>query len=392
MKTTDDRIPISVILTACAVLPVLGAALAHETLALYLSGRQYTYLCGAGVCLAAWLALAIRDLERVRFVTASVAVPWTVAVFFLLLPLPFRTPRALSYVFDRSPGPFDYVAGVAEYAAVVMGAGLLAVGLQRGAERVVDWQQRDRGPGVVPVVVTALVAVGLLVGGGLTTVAASGASVSDVETAAVGTGSTHTPGLVVTVDGERAPLHVSVTDPNGSTTVRRVDGEELRDGAATVGDRHGWFDPPLRTGEYEIALLTPTGVTVDTATYTIERGATASFERSDVAPAGEAVELGASSRRSCCEPDGDDRTRVVAVVANDGDATGQFGAVLRTPDGERLNAEFLTLEPGERGGIVVGLENETVRTVHEESDGQVVVEVVDDGTVVATETVSLPEP
>ena len=184
MKTTDDVVPISVVLTACAVLPVLGAALAHETLALYLSGRQYTYLCGAGVCLAAWLALAIRDLERVRFVTASVAVPWTVAAFFLL-PLSFRSSRSLSYVFDRSPGPFDYVAGVAEYAAVVMGAGLLAVGLQRGAERVVDWQQRDRGPGVVPVVVTALVAVGLLVGGGLTTVAASGASVSTSETAAV---------------------------------------------------------------------------------------------------------------------------------------------------------------------------------------------------------------
>jgi hypothetical protein len=391
MKTPDDRIPISVVLTACAVLPVLGAALAHETLAMYLSGRQYTYLCGAGVCLAAWLALAIRDLERVRFVTASVAVPWTVAAFFLLPPL-FGTPRALSYVFDRSPGPFDYVAGVAEYAAVVMGAGLLAVGLQRGITRVVDWQQRDRGPGVVPVVVTALVAVGLVVGGGLTTVVASGASVSDVETAAVGTGSTHTPGLVVTVDGERAPLHLSVTDPNGSTTVRRVDREELRDGSATVGDRHGWFDPPLRTGEYEIALSTPTGVTVDTTTYTIERGATASFERSDVAPAGEAVKLGASSRRSCCEPDGADRTRVVAVVANDGDATGQFGAVLRTPDGERLNAEFLTLEPGERGGIVMGLKNETVRTVHTESDGEVVVEVVDDGTVVTTETVSLPKP
>jgi uncharacterized protein YuzE len=62
------------------------------------------------------------------------------------------------------------------------------------------------------------------------------------------------------------------------------------------------------------------------------------------------------------------------------------------PDGERLNAEFLTLEPGERGGIVVSLENETVRTVHEESDGEVVVEVLDDGTVVGTETVSLPEP
>ncbi len=387
MITDEDFPAIAAIFVVGMALPIAVALAIHDVLALYLTGGQFASLGAAAFALLAWVVLEARDIDRTNFLVASLVLPWIVAVGVLLVALTLR----------EHPGGFRYLFGGTEvlgaYAALYTVAGVAAVALLRGVERFTRRDGWSPAPPTVAVGLVAVLVLGSAAGGAYATVAASSASISDVEADVVDRRSnyeTDGTGLVVVVEGEPTELRLTVTAPDGTTAIERLTEEDLRDGTDTVVLEDWRFDAPLRAGTYEVALSALTGVTVDRTTYTIETEPTPSLRQVEVVPPnGEpTVDVpGDATRKEGTESE----VQVVTVIANEGDAPGEFATRLAT-DGEFVTVEGVVVEPGRSGVTVVGLSDEDVERAHRENDGELEVEVVFDGEVVTTERVTLPAP
>lgn len=273
-----------------------------------------------------------------------------------------------------------------------MVAGVAAVALERGVDRFSRRSDWSPAPLTLPVGVLVLLVLGAILGGGYATVAASSASVSDVEATVVDRGpASEETGLVV-VEGDPTELRLTVTAPDGTTAIERLGEGDLREGAATIELPYWRFDASLRAGTYAVELSSLTGTTVDRTTYTIETEPTPSLRQVEVAPPGVEPDLDVPDDATVRATGSGNDTRIATVVTNEGDAPGEFATRLRTGDGEFVTVQDVVIGSGQDGANVVALSEDEVEQVHRGSDGVVEVEILFDGDVVTTESVTLPEP
>ncbi|WP_265107765.1 hypothetical protein [Halosolutus halophilus] len=388
MITNEDLPAIGAIFVAGMAPPIVVALSVHDVLSLYLTGRQFASLGAAAFALLAWVLLEARDIDRANFLVASLVLPWigVVGVLFVALTLG-EHPVGFQYLF----GEFEDLGA---YAAFYTIAGVVAVGLLRGVERFARRDGWSPAPLTVAVGLVAVLVLGSAASGAYVTIAASSASISDVEADVIDRRSnyeTDGTGLVVVVEGEPTELRLVVTAPDGTTAIERLSAEDLQDGRITVELEYWRFDAPLRAGTYEVELSALTGVTVDRTTYTIETEPTPSLRQVEVVPADDEFDVDVPADATVRDPTGTDAVRIVTVIANEGDAPGRFATRLMTGDGEYVTVQDIVIEPDQSGVNVVGLSDEDVERVHRESDGELEVEVIFDGEVVTTETVTLPE-
>jgi len=353
------------IFLAGMLVPFVVATTAHETLSLYVSGVQFLVLSAAVFGLVAWVLLARFDLDRVNFVFASIALPWFFSIIIIQLGLVFGTTEA-HYLLES----FN---DLLVYAGAFMLAGLAAVALQRGAERLsgtYDWMP---APGTLAVVVVAAVVVApVVVGGAVAHVTAASASVSSVEQVTL----YHVePGLNVTVEGEPTELRLTVTAPDGSSTTQRLSSGDMADGEETVSIDFREFDSAKpQVGTYHVEVAAISGLTVETASYEIERTATPSIVAVETAQPGEELHLSHPSSPEEYRFDAHSETRVGVLLENRGDVADRFYVRLVTDD-EQLNSDSRFLEPGQHGAAVIPLSEEDLERI-EEAGGSVTVEAV----------------
>ncbi|MFC4245430.1 hypothetical protein ACFOZ7_00175 [Natribaculum luteum] len=389
MRTDEDFPAVAAIFVVGMALPIAVALAIHDVLALYLTGRQFASLGAAAFALLTWVLLEAREIDRANFLVASLVLPWIGAVGVVFV----------GFTVGQHPGGFRYLFGEFEdlgaYAALYTIGGVVAVALLRGVERFTRRDGWRPAPLTVAVGLVAVLVLGSAVGGAYVTIAASSASISDVEADVIDRRSSYETdgtGLVVVVEGEPTELRLTVTAPDGTTAVERLTDEDLRDGTATVELEDWRFDAPLRAGTYEVELSALTGVTVDRTTYTIETEPTPSLRQVEVVPPNGEPTIDVPTDATGRESGTESQVRIVTVIANEGDAPSEFATRLVAGDGEFVTVEAIVIEPGRSGVTVVGLSDEDVERVHRESDGELEVEVIFDGEVVTTERVMLPAP
>ena len=388
MDPDADLRAITTIVVAGFLLPLFGAVLLHDVFSLYVSGRQYMALAAAGLCLIAWGVLAVLDPDRPNFVFATVVFPWILALLLGIV---------LTIVGPHLDGVTYVIVGIDDmfyYAAAIMFAGLGAVALHRGFQRL--WEELDRVPElhIVAASVVGLVTVGLLVGGGYATTTATTASVSDVEAEVLDRGAFERGpvGLAITVDGDPTELRLTVWTPDGTTITERIPPGDLQDGTSTV-QLPGWeVNAPLDAGTYEVTLSALSGVTVDRTVFVIETEASPTLEQVAIAAPGEELDLDPASDGQVRRTGAEDDIRIATVVSNDGEVPGVFTTRLMMTDGEFITLQDLAVDGDGTGVNVQGLAADDARHVHDAHDGRLVVEVLHDGDVVAAEEVTVPVP
>ena len=345
--------------------PFVVAATAHETLSLYVSGGQFLGLSAAVFSLVVWVLLARFDLDRVNVVFASIALPWFFSLALLQLGLVFGTTEAHYLLEDFN----DLLA----YAGAFMLAGIAAVALQRGAERLSGTYDWLPAPGTLAVVVVAAVVVApVVVGGAVAHLTAASASVSHVEQVTL---YPVEPGLNVTVEGDQTELRLTVTAPDGSSTTQRLSYGDMADGEETVPIDFREFDSARpQAGTYHIEVAAISGLTVETASYEIERTATPTLVAVETAQPGEELNLSHPSAPEEYRFDAHSETRVGVLLENRGDVADRFYVRL-VADDEQLNSGSRFLEPGQHGATVVPLSEEDVERI-EQAGGTVTVEAV----------------
>ena len=388
MDPDTDLRAITTIVVAGFLLPLSGAVLLHDVFSLYVSGRQYMALAAAGLCLIAWGVLAVLDPDRQNVVFAAVVFPWVLALLLGIV---------LTVMAPHLDGVTYVIVGIEDlfyYAAAIMFAGLGAVALHSGSERL--WGELDRvpEPHIVAVSVVGLVTVGLLVGGGYATATAGTASVSDVEAEVIDRGAFErgTAGLAITVDGDPTELRLTVRTPGGTTHIERISPGDLQDGTVTV-ELPGWVvGEPLGVGEYEVTLSALSGVTVDRTVYVIETEASPTLEEVAIAAPGEEFDLEPPSDAQVRRTGAEDEIRVATVVSNDGEVPGVFTTRLLTTDGEFVTLQDIAVDGDGTGVNVQGLAADDARHLHDAHDGRVVVEILHEGDEVTSEEVTVPAP
>jgi len=363
MHRTDDFPSIAALFCAGMLTPVLVAVLGDDTLSLYLTGRQFTYVTAALFGPVAWAFLSALGFDRRNFAFASIAVPWI--VIFALIPAGIALrPDVFEYLF------WD-VADLGAYAASFMLAGVVAVAADRAVERrrtEYGWVPASRiiAVGIIAVVVFIAVA-----GVGVLHVTAGSASVSDVEPGVLGyRGAT----LNVTVDGDPTELRLRTVTPGGVTQTERVPSADFEDGTVTVPvafHRLGPGDP--QAGTYEFELRSVAGLTVDTATYTVETPP----------PSVLTVETAPEFGELALEPDPDtaesrsesrDEVWIGVVFTHRGNVANTFDTRVLA-GGEAVADQSVFVEPGLRGGSIFGLSDDAVERIHNRADGVATIEV-----------------
>ena len=344
---------------AGALVPVGVSLLAHDLLALYLTGGTGLALAAGGFGLCLWLVVEWRDLDRPNVVVASVLAPTGLfAVVLLLAPLG---------LFDLLPAHLGTdIAGVVGYLAAFGAAGIGAVGLSRA----LDATGHAPDSGRVAAVVAAVLLVGAALGGGVNYAAAQSATVTEME---AGLAPVSDPALNVTVAGANAELRVTVVDPTGTAVTQRLSRAETADGRATAAVRL-WNDaspPPgyltKTSGRYRVRVTTLAGVTVDTATFTADPGV--GLDVVETASARGPLPWNRSSRGSSHE------TRVGVAVANSGAFHTTAVATVDAPGRGDPNSGTYFLGPGESAAIVVGIPEATVERLRANGTDTVTVTV-----------------
>ena len=369
MNRDSDFLAMSAVLLAGVAVSFAIGVRYVDTLSLYLTGRQYTLVAASLLGLVAWALLATFELDRRNALAASVLMPFVVLVFGSLL-IAIIYYDAFRYLVKD---PIDVFVFSGSFGA----AGVGAVGLQTAADRLATTWERAPSPRVLAVAAAGLFVVAGLAGGVAAHEAASSASVTDIEP---GTGTDDRPmdprpSLHVTVDGGAVELRLEATAPDGSTTTRRVPPEAFEDGTTTVRIPFSRFEPvDPKPGTYRIELQSLPGLAVETATHTTERGPSATLVSVQTAESDDDIELGTADHRTSHNVDPEDEVTVGVVTENDGDVADDVGVRVLADD-ERVASGWVFLEPGQRGGYVIGLDAEAV----ERADGTVTVTVYTGG-------------
>lgn len=359
--------------------PFVVALRSHEILSMYVSGDQFAVLSAAVFGVVVWLLIARFDLDRMDLVFASLTLPWFFSILLVLLvgvPLDVEMRYVLS--------DFD---SLLVYASAFTVAGVTVAALHRGGERLsgaYDWMP---SPGTLAVVVAAGVVATVVVGGAVAHVTANSASVSNVEQVTL---DRETPGLNVTVEGERTELRLTVTAPDNSTKTQRISHSDMADGEATVSIEDWQFDASeLQAGTYHVEVTAISGATVDTASYDIETAATPSLLAADTAQPGEQLHLSDPSNSDVYRFDAENETRVGVLFENRGDVADRFYVPLVVDD-ERVSSRSRFVEPGEHGVAILSLSTEDLERIAE-ADGTPTVKVIYGETRPSAE-IALPKP
>jgi hypothetical protein len=363
-----------------AVVPLLVDLLAHDLLALYLTGGAGVALAVAVVGFCLWLVVEWRALDRPNVAVASVLVP---AALLALVPV-----VGAAGLFEHLPRHFylSFEAIFGYFGAIAL-AGLGAVGLSVALHR------RNRAPDSrrVARVAAVVLVVGLALVGGGNYAAASSATVTSME---AGLAPVSDPALNVTVEGASAEMRVTVVGPTGASVTERVSRADVEDGRATVSARL-WDDstPPdgylARTnGTYRARVTTLAGVTVDRATFEADPGVALRVVETDSARG----ELGWDRD----DPGSEHEVRVGVAVTNDGAFHTSAEASVAVPSEDRdPRSGTYYFEPGETEAMVVGIPEAAVDRLRAEGRETVTVTVTvwrsrPGDTVLATVEVPLP--
>lgn len=372
MNANDDLLSIVVLFLAGMAVPVAFALLFHDVLSLYLTGRRFVHLSAVAFGLLAWIVLAAIDPDRVNFLLASIVVPGLVAVGVLFLLISVGGDHA-------QPGGLRYllsdVEDLAAYAGSYVIAGVAALAVQRGTERLSRRYDRVPAPGVLAFGLAALAVSGVVIGGAALTVEASSASVSDVESGSVDRLYSV---LNVTVDGQPAELRLVVTDPDGTEHVRRLHRSGVENGTRTVSLPFHDLGGPPRAGAYRVELVTVSGVRVDSATFAVETAPSPSIRTVEAVGPGEDLDLDLPPGSTELRPSpglSDDDTRVGVVVENGGDVADRFHVRLLIAE-DRVASRDLLVTPDRPAGNVIAVPPDDVERLHEEANGTLTVEVI----------------
>ena len=366
---SDDRTasPILAGIATGMLVPVVAAIAFQEVISLYLTTRTFTYVVAAAFTLVAWTCVIAFDIDHVDAVVWSVVLPWIVVFGAVMLLFVLGQPDGFMYLFGD-------VGDVGRYAGAYMIAGLAAVAGARGLERLPEraaWLPAPRSIALGVVVVAALC---VLVLGGSLHASASSAAVADVQP---GVSGYYDATLNVTVEGASEELRLRVTSPDGETYRTRVTGSDGRGETATVPVEFRHLGRHPTAGRYQVELTSVLGVTVDSATYTVEKPPSPAIVAVETAGPGEELDLATSSLSSELRPSAGPThpaTRVAIVFENRGDAGEVFRSRL-VIDGEPTRGRDVFAGPGERAANVVALSDEGAELVHEELDGTLTVEV-----------------
>lgn len=381
---SDDRTasPILAGIATGMLVPVVAAIAFQEVISLYLTTRTFTYVVAAAFALVAWTCVIAFDIDHVDAVVWSVVLPWIVVFGAVMLLFVLGQPDGFMYLFGD-------VGDVGRYAGAYMIAGLAAVAGARGLERLPEraaWLPAPRSIALGVVVVAAL---GVIVVAASLHASASSATVADVQTG--DTGFSGTPALNVTLDGGSEYAVLRVRSPDGDRHTTRVTGDDNGGETTTVPIEFYDLSGPV-AGRYHVEVRSVLGITVDSATYTIERAPSPSIVTVETARPGESFDLdlppGATERRSS-EGSTDSQTRVAVVLHNQGAVRAEFSTLLLV-DGELVFVRDIFVDPGQQAGTIIALSDEDVERIRQVADGVVTVEVRyrDD---VVTREVRVPE-
>lgn len=368
-----------------AFIPVAVAAVAHELLALYLSGSRFTAVSAAVFAVIAWTLVEEWDLDRPNFLVAAVVGP---GIFFVAI-------LGFGVMTNGYADVFQYLfedGGYMGYPAAFGAAGLLAVGLSKqfrplaaNANQVPRARTVAGAAGAV-----AVIALGLVLGANLA--AANGVSVTSVDGGVAGV---QDPALNVTLSGGPADVRVTATAPDGTSVTKRLSRAETRSDPTTVPFRVLFDDTPppgrlpAQAGTYRVTVVAASGVTVDTATFEAENGRAVSI--TEVVTTSGELPWDRSADVVVGNPRHD--TRVGVVVANAGAFHTRLDVTLETPDGlDDYHARAFFTDPGERVAVAFSLPEDAVGTIRSEHHGRVTVVVTRDysGEAVVTREVELP--
>lgn len=366
MRTRVSFPSLAAFILAGMAIPVLVALPLDDVLSLYITGRQYTYFVAAAFALVAWAVLAVWDLDRVDFLVAAVVLPWVGAMGLFFLGV------ATSGEIEGFRYLFLDIEDVFAYSGSFVVAGVAAVAIQRRAARL---SERAGWPAPRRLAVGALVLIILLVvvGGGVAQVTASSASITAVEP---GIADHRSAALNVTVDSAPAELRLTVTHPDGETVTKRVSGASMGETPTTIPVVFHRLGQPV-AGTYHAELTTLPGITVDSATYTLETAPTPSLLRVETAGSGDTLRLDLPSNAAEYRPSPgpvDSNPRVGVVLQNDGDVAAEFDTRLLIGE-EELSSRYIYLEPGQQGGNVLSLSVDDLERIHAYGNGTVTVEV-----------------
>ncbi|MEF8821964.1 MAG: hypothetical protein V5A52_06780 [Halovenus sp.] len=365
---SDDR-TVALITSGIAVgmlLPIVAALAFHEVLSLYLTGRTFTYVVGTAFALVAWACVTALDLDHVDAAVWSVILPWIVVFGPHMLLLSAGPPDGLTYLF------YD-VGDLGRYAGAYMVAGLAAVAGARAVERLSERAAWLPAPRSIALGVTLVAGLGVPVFVGSLHISASSATVADVQP---GISAYYDSSLNVTIEGEAEELRLHVTSPDGETYVTRVTGSDGR-AATTVPVEFRHLGRQPTAGRYRVELRSVLGVTVDSASYTLETPPSPAIVAVETAGPGEELELDTSPVSSEFRPSAGTThpaTRVAVVFENRGDVGALFRSRL-VIDGEPTRGRDVFAGPGGRAANVVALSDEGAERIHEELDGTLTVEV-----------------
>lgn len=381
MRTDEDLATIVTVIYLGMAVPVVFALQFHDLLDLYLTGLQFTLLGAFVYGVVFWHLIARNSLDRVNVVLASVVFPVLGAMVILFIGVSMTDLHdGFRYLFAGFGDLFGY--------AVIFGlAGSLAAIIDLAFERHDLTPNQGPSSQTASLVLIALLLLGIIAGGTIGHVTARTAEVTAV---APDTTDHGRPVLNVTVDGGPAELRLTVTAPDDSTTTHRITRTELRGGSVTIPIEFWEFDAPEPpAGTYHVKLTSVPGMTVDTASHTIETAPTPSLVDSASAPPGDEFELGLPADAIVYGPKYDDETRVAVVLQNEGGVAARFYVRIYTDD-ERIKSREIPLEPGQHGANIFELSDDEVDRIHENADGTVSIEIVYGDHVIKTE-VDLPE-
>lgn len=354
-------------------LPVLVVLAAPRPLALYLDGAGFTALAALAFGLVLWVVVEARDVDRVDVAVAAVLAP-AVGFVAALCGLVTLSVAIEGYGLGPWEPAVDYLAPTIGhlfgYVLAFAFAGFGALGAGRWVRR-----RSDLSPGRAATGTLAAVVVALALAGGVNALAATGASVASVEPGAVEYGSE--PALNVTVAGPAAELRVVAVAPDGSRVTDRLSRRAMRGDGGTAALRVRFDDTPppgylpAQAGTYRVRLETLTGVTVDTATFTVERDPGVAITETVATRGNLSWNVTPRPPRA-----GDGEVVVGVAVEHRGPFRGTAAVALALP-GDGRGSGLLFLAPGERRRVAFALSNETVRRVRAERDGVVRVRVTE---------------
>lgn len=382
MHSSEDLPAIVAVILLGMAIPVLLAVRFHDLLSLYLSGGQLTFLGAVAYGLVVWLLVARYDLDRVNVVLASIVFPVVGAGVLLLVGLAMTDlHEGFRYLFRDVGDLFTYAAGFGL-------AGITAVGVLRKTEQLAEARAWTSPPQTIPILLVSLIVLGLLAGGIIGHISARSAAVSAFEPDTTPHGK---PVLNVTVESPPTELRLTVTAPDDSTTTHRITRRALQDGSTTVSIEFWEFEGQHpQAGTYNARVASVVGVTVDTATHTIDQPPTPALLRTETAAPGEPLDLDLPADSVVYRPRYDTETRVAVVLQNEGDVAARFYVRIFTAE-ERLASREIPLEPGQQGANIFELSREEVDRIHADADGTVSIEIVYEDERIRT-TAELPDP